>query len=285
MAGSLDFDDRILGEKTAYYCSSSEDEGEEGDSDGEREPVKAKMPTICKDEPIVTSDGRAVNTGPKGVITDWRRFKQLETEKRELQESEKQALAKKLSMTCRSHLDDEREKAKDKDLIDNLDLELDELDEAFLKAYQQKRIEELRKVYQNTPKFGVLFSLTQAEFVDTIDKENSLVTVMIHLYEDGVHACELMNRCLECLAQEYPSVKFCKIRAHEAKLSHQFSVKAVPAILIYKNHELIANFIKLTEELGSDFCRSDVEGFLLEHGLLPDHKKVIQEKDSDSEDD
>ena len=43
-------------------------------------------------------------TGPKGVINDWREYKRLETEKRAEQEREKQALAKKLQLTCRSHV-------------------------------------------------------------------------------------------------------------------------------------------------------------------------------------
>lgn len=45
-----------------------------------------------------------LQTGPKGVINDWREFKRLETERRAEQEKEKQALAKKLTMTCRSHV-------------------------------------------------------------------------------------------------------------------------------------------------------------------------------------
>jgi len=43
-------------------------------------------------------------TGPKGVVEDWRRFKQLEVEKREEQSKEKALLAKHLAHTCRSHV-------------------------------------------------------------------------------------------------------------------------------------------------------------------------------------
>ena len=44
----------------------------------------------------------AFQTGPKGVIKDWQRYKQLEAEKRAAQSLEKMQLAKKLTMTCRS---------------------------------------------------------------------------------------------------------------------------------------------------------------------------------------
>ena len=38
------------------------------------------------------------------MVKDWREFKRLETEKREEQERERQSLAKKLTLTCRSHV-------------------------------------------------------------------------------------------------------------------------------------------------------------------------------------
>ena len=68
-------DDKLLGEKLHYYCSSSEDE--DGDEQGEGRGAAEAAP------PPPNSGG--ANTGPKGVIEDWRRFKQLETEKREEQ--------------------------------------------------------------------------------------------------------------------------------------------------------------------------------------------------------
>lgn len=58
--------------------------------------------------------------GPKGVINDWRRFKQLETEQRQEQRREMERLIKKLSMTCRSHLDDEADKQKQKELQEKI---------------------------------------------------------------------------------------------------------------------------------------------------------------------
>lgn len=59
-------------------------------------------------------------TGPKGVINDWRRFKQLETEQRQEQRREMERLIKKLSMTCRSHLDEETDKQKQKELQEKI---------------------------------------------------------------------------------------------------------------------------------------------------------------------
>lgn len=59
-------------------------------------------------------------SGPKGVINDWRKYKQLEVEQKQEQEKEMERLFKKLSMTCRSDLDLEKDKEKQKDIQDKI---------------------------------------------------------------------------------------------------------------------------------------------------------------------
>lgn len=55
-------DDKILGEKLQYYCSSSEDEGSDNeDGDGESKTIR----DAAASEPEIhhSADGSAVNTG------------------------------------------------------------------------------------------------------------------------------------------------------------------------------------------------------------------------------
>lgn len=64
-------EDKILGNKMQYYCSSSsedEDGNDSGCSDKEEEVPKTE--TSNKDQSIEISDwdGSSSNTGPKGVI-------------------------------------------------------------------------------------------------------------------------------------------------------------------------------------------------------------------------
>lgn len=60
--------------------------------------------SVCNLSVMCHFESVCMQTGPKGVIKDWREFKRLETEKRTEQEKERQALAKKLTLTCRSHV-------------------------------------------------------------------------------------------------------------------------------------------------------------------------------------
>jgi len=55
-----------------------------------------------------------------------------------------------------------------------------------------------------------------------------------------------------------------------AGLSKQFKKFGVPTLLIYKNGQLIGNFVHVTDHLGVDFYSSDVKTFLIEHKILPD---------------
>ena len=108
-------DDKLMGEKLEYYCSSSEDE------DG-------GAPKFVAEEEIQRGqgwNGQATNTGPKGVIADWQRYKQLEKENREDAELEKLELAKKLSMTCRTDREDQEAKEKEERLEEELDVRIE----------------------------------------------------------------------------------------------------------------------------------------------------------------
>uniref|UniRef100_H3C1H4 Phosducin domain-containing protein n=1 Tax=Tetraodon nigroviridis TaxID=99883 RepID=H3C1H4_TETNG len=69
-------DDKLLGEKLQYYYSSSEDEGSDNE-DAERDNKTIRDANVEEPEIDHSADGSAVNTGPKGVINDWRKYKQV----------------------------------------------------------------------------------------------------------------------------------------------------------------------------------------------------------------
>lgn len=160
-------EDKILGEKLHNYCSSSE----ESDNDESDSEESNKNPTKEESAPppeVNKWEGTSTNTGPKGtlveilmwvcktnyecllgVIKDWQRYKQLETERRKEDEREKIELMKKLTLTVQTALDEEREKAalEDPDLAELLDDE-------FLVSYQKQRMQEMLQQTNHNIKFG-----------------------------------------------------------------------------------------------------------------------------------
>ncbi|XP_047504275.1 phosducin-like protein [Pieris napi] len=260
-------EDKILGEKLHNYCSSSEDEGSEDEGSGDEEKT-IKTSVTAEPPPVNNWNGSASNTGPKGVLEDWRRFKQLEAENRKELERERIALAKKLTLTVKTEAEDDADKERDE-----IEDELNELiDEGFLMKYQQQRMQELMAKLQKAPKFGKVTTLkSQDEFLNAIDKEDPKIAVIVHIYSDKKRACQTMDGCINVLATEYPTTKFCRIAADITGLSRHFRVDGVPALLVYKGGQVIGNFVKLETELGNDFFATDVEKFLIEFGMLPEN--------------
>lgn len=271
-------EDKILGEKLQYYVSSSEGESDDDESkdaatpEGPKGNKSAESVKFIPEANIMgqshwSQGGSTTNTGPKGVIKDWQRFKQLETEKRESEEREKLELIKKLSISARSTAEDAKAKEQEQ-----LDEELAELmSDDFLLQYQKQRMAEMLALAGKLPTFGTLLDITNGEdFLKSIDEEQKTVTIIIHIYDRFDTACKNMNKALGALASEYKNVKFCKFMSTAAGLSMFFKSNGVPALLIYKGGQMIGNFVRVTDDLSDEFGSSDVEGFLVEAGMLPD---------------
>lgn len=278
-------EDKILGEKLENYCSSSEDEGDYEDaSDGEPSSSKqASEPSAPTN--VENWSGSSANTGPKGVIKDWQRFKQLENEKNEEKERERLFLMKKLAITSKTKAEDDKQKEQDE-----LDAEFDELmNSDTLFEFQRQRMMEMMQVCGQQMAFGKVLSLGNGdEFLNAVDMENKNTTVIVHIYENHLSACKTMNKCLDQLAKEYVYVKFCKMYGSVAGMSKDFKVSGIPALLVYKAKNLIGNFVRVSDELGGDeFFASDVESFLIENGMLPDKTHVpviVNNLNNDSDD-
>ncbi|TRY94962.1 hypothetical protein DNTS_004647 [Danionella cerebrum] len=275
-------DDKILGEKLQYYYSSSEDD----ESDHEEEENASKT---IRDQEVLdvevdySPDGSSVNTGeggPKGVINDWRKYKQLENEQRKEQQKEMERLIKKLSMTCKSHLDEKADEQKKKELQEKLNGKLnlrvdedddEEEDDDFLQQYRRQRMEEMRRQLCGGRRFEKVMDISSGEeFLHAVDEEGKNTLVLVHIYEPEVPACQAMDGSLLCLALQYPMVKFCRVQGSAVGTSALFRSSALPALLLYRGGELVGNLVRVSDQLGDDFYATDVEALLQEYGLLPE---------------
>lgn len=253
-------EDKLLGEKKEYYCSSSESD-DDVESDDENK-ISESFKVDPGPPPLNPPDaGCSTNTGPKGVLKDWQQYKQIQSEQRMEREREKLELIERLAFTCRSDLDQEKEE----------DPELEHFLDPYVLEYSVKKMQEMLAKSTLNKQFGEVYTLSNGqEFLDAIDKENKNVTIIIHIYEEKVSDCKNMNHCLDVICKNYPDVKFCKVLGSKAGVSKSFKLKGVPALLVYKSGTLVGNFVKITEELGNDFSYGDVENFLIENGILLD---------------
>lgn len=265
-------DDKLLGEKTHYYCSSSEDED---DSPSREEKTDVVDTTPAVNHIIDDWQGYSTNTGPKGVIQDYQRWKQLESEKRAENEVERLNLAKKLNFVCQT----EREEQECKDKANQLDDELDNLletgDDVMLQEFMKKRMEEMMSRSKTTKVFGSLIRCSHGrDFLNEIENVTPDIKVICALYSLQERHGSQLSKTFEELARMHPSVKFVSVEVSSAGMSAHFEAKGCPAILVYQKASLIGNFVRITDSIGKNFVTEDVEGFLVDHGFLSDSKCV-----------
>lgn len=128
---------------------------------------------------------------------------------------------------------------------------------------------------QTRKQYGRLIDLIDGEeFLRAVDEEDKEVVVVMFIFDRSVRTCDLMYRHLQSIAKDYPFVKFCRIQACAAGLSRHFKVSGVPALIVYKGGELVSSFVRITDAIGEDFFASDIEGYLIEHGILTDKTLV-----------
>ncbi|KAM6948523.1 phosducin a [Aplochiton taeniatus] len=160
---------------------------------------------------------------------------------------------------------------------------IQEEDERSLKKYRKQCMQDLHQRLSFGPKFQSVFDLDSGEaFLEVIEQEHRLTLVVVHIYQDGVKGCEELNSCLDCLAAEHPTVKFCRIDAVASGAAERFSSEVLPTLLVYRGGELLSNFLSVTQHFNQEFFATDVEAFLNEHGLLPE-KELIAGGDDEEE--
>ncbi|XP_053106023.1 phosducin-like [Hemicordylus capensis] len=217
----------------------------------------------------------ATHTGPKGVISDWRKFKLESEDKHALPVSKKEILIRQMSSPYRSHSRDDkdtRERFSRKMSVQEYELINDKKeDEGCLQKYHKRCMQDMHQRLSFGPKYGYLSELQNGEqFLEAVEKERKTITIIVHIYEDGIKGCEALSNSLTCLAAEYPVVKFCKIKASNTGAGDRFSTDVLPTLLVYRGGELVSNFISVTEHFNEEFFAVDVETFLNEYGLLPE---------------
>jgi thiol-disulfide isomerase/thioredoxin len=142
-------------------------------------------------------------------------------------------------------------------------------EEEFLSAFRSQRIAELRG-FNQLPQFGRVLPVDKFQFLDEVDKADPRTFVVIHVYEDYIQACRRMNAVLDQVAAKHTHVKVIKLVATEA--SQTLSHRALPAFLVYRDQELVADSAVGVNEhtFGNDnFGVADVEWFLASHYGLP----------------
>lgn len=255
-------EDKLLDGPRVYYCDADNDDIRRGDGADEEElsdsyaiergdatnlfqrPPDSDENRVedCLSQAKFKSLGSSTNTGPKGVIEDYKKQSQSRSD------------------TLQNHNE-----------VDLIEAEFQELlhDESTLNQYISRRLAENKKLQSSLPTFGHVYHLKSGcELLDAIDKENPNVSVIVHIYTKYSKSCANLNRCLDELASDLKNIKFVTLDASVTALSSEFKENGVPALLAYKRGDLLKSLVQLEELLDKNFEADQVKELLSDNEMI-----------------
>ncbi|OMJ70169.1 hypothetical protein SteCoe_31903 [Stentor coeruleus] len=125
----------------------------------------------------------------------------------------------------------------------------DDLDEDIFEKYRKQRIKELQEVAKK-PRFGTVIEISKQDFIQEVNDAPKDVFVIIHLYQDYVPYCRLIDQCMISLARKFINHKFIRIQA--TRCVENFRDSDCPAIIVYKNSEVTHQMIACAGLLGGN---------------------------------
>ena len=130
----------------------------------------------------------------------------------------------------------------------------DDLDEEIFEKYRKERLREMRENALK-PKFGRVIEISKQDFIAEVNEAPKDVFVIIHMYQDHIIYCRMIDECLMALSKKFVNHKFVKIQATRGV--ENFRDSDCPAILGYKNGEVVHQFIACASFLGGNRISAD----------------------------
>jgi hypothetical protein len=97
--------------------------------------------------------------------------------------------------------------------VEQLDELEDEEDDEVLKRYKEKRIKEMKEL-ASKPHYGKLIELKKQDYIQEVTNAPKGVYVVLHLYQDYIMDCKILDKIFDSLAHRFVLVKFMRIRAN-----------------------------------------------------------------------
>jgi thiol-disulfide isomerase/thioredoxin len=127
--------------------------------------------------------------------------------------------------------------------------------------------------------FGSVTQISKTDWQTDVTDASKNVWVVVHLFQNHLPACKLINAHLDTLARKYRATKFLKIVADQC--IPNYPDKNCPTVIIYGNGDIRANLVG-TSQLGGINARvGDLETILGRVGAIeikPKEEEEIEEE-------
>ena len=122
--------------------------------------------------------------------------------------------------------------------------------------------------------------IARDEWITEVTEGSSTCWVVVHLYQDSVEDCNLLNEFLCSLAQKFRDIKFLRIKSHLAV--ENWPDRNLPALFLYNGGELKHQLVTLRPLRGrtvDGMFSTFVLSFFFNFQLLSDLEIWLAEKD------
>ncbi|KAJ3300067.1 hypothetical protein HK104_004789 [Borealophlyctis nickersoniae] len=154
--------------------------------------------------------------------------------------------------------------------IEDRDLdELDELedieDDRMLESYRRQRLAEMRTA-ASREKYGTVVEISKPDYQTEVTDASKSTWVVLHLYQNHVPGCKLINGILDRIADRHKATKFLKIVAD--RCIPNYPDRNVPTLLVYGNGDIRANLVGISQLGGMGTTVERVEKILKDIGAV-----------------
>lgn len=234
----------------------------------------------------IPKGGSDSNTGPKGVIADFRQFKNEEREAARLRNN---LIAEQYSNSGlrsgwmqRTIESEEAEKnvsesKEDEEDINELIRQLEEEEETDKFDANDSSLSYLlsltkRVISRHSTKFGrLIFISNEKEYITSIDSEDPETVVIVHLALPELVESRLTSTYLSHLAVLYPKTKFVEYESRSVNIPNDM----YPVVMAYRGGNVFVNLVgEINRGMGGFFESDELEEKLLCKGALLEKDKI-----------
>lgn len=190
------------------------------------------------------------NTGPKGVLQDYRDAEERMAQRIAAKRHEAQLIASKNSFTLDNASNNNADDLEAERLLAELGADADDPETALaLELYRKQRLlEEYERLQaaSESSRSSAVRTLGTYDYMSAVQDADPDMYVVIHVYSDAVGSCRQVGRLLEHLARERalaPRCEFCRISGRDALDS--FPENVMPVVLVYRRGELVQCHMKM----------------------------------------
>lgn len=150
----------------------------------------------------------------------------------------------------------------------------------MIEHYRKQRLAEMKQAAVKN-RFGELLEISKVDWVREVTEGSKACAVVVHLYENALVECQLMDEVLAVLAAKFRYIKFLRIKYDHA--IENWPQRNLPTLFVYENGALKTQLMTLKTVGGLQMNAVDVEWFLAQNSVITDSELERDPRDEEVE--